>query len=356
MVEEIYRSNSDAYFYADKSEKNIKNAALNKLHEMYRHGLFGESIEKDIIARYQKGDSNYRWLLRCVLHETKNLGTIEFAKMLDNRIYSEVFQNPNIQKEKYQELASEYIDTVLKSVKRAKRLTSGNYNVGKPLATTPLKREQYEIFESAKDACINASMVQSPYVPMDIMERLATFSDEKEEGYHYLNVALSARVNLELRKAGFSDEDVHTWAQKFVQSMTSYYNLDGVLTYNTIDADYVKLIENGKLDKLIEVIKSIEPDMKEDRQQEAIRNFYYFANGYKEAYERNLSEDIDTVTLRKLYEQRNDIMNQFRKCNSLGSIYVKIDQYADRLIELADEIDAREEKMKELEKRSGYSR
>ena len=355
MVEEIYRSNSDAYFYADKSEKNIKNAALNKLHEMYRHGLFGESIEKDIIARYQKGDSTYRWLLRCVLHETKNLGTIEFAKMLDNRIYSEVFQNPNIQKEKYQELAGDYIDAVLKSVKRAKRLTSGSYNVGKPLATTPLRRDQYESFEAAKDACINASMVQSPYVPMDIMEKLANFHDEKEEGYHYLNVALSARINCEMRKAGFTNEEVHTWSQKFVQHMTSYYNIDGVMTYNSVDKDYVDLIENGKLDDLINLIKKIEPDIKDERAQEAIKNFYYFANGYSDAYFRNLSDKIDETTIKKLYDQRNNIMNQFRNCNSLGSIYVKIDKYADELIAIANEIDKREEAMKEKSSRD-YSR
>ena len=355
MVSEIYRANSDAYFYADKSQKNIKNAAINKLHEMYRHKLFNESIEKDIIARYEKGDSTYRWLLRCVLHETPNIGTVEFAKMLDIRIYGEIFQNPNIPKEKYQELAEEYIDRALKSVKRAKRLTSGNYNVGKPLATTPLRRDQYEVFEAAKDACINASMVQSPYVPMDIMEKLANFHDEKEEGYHYLNVALSARINCEMRKAGFTDEEVHTWSQKFVQHMTSYYNIDGVMTYNSVDKDYVDLIENGKLDDLINLIKKIEPDIKDERAQEAIKNFYYFANGYSDAYFRNLSDKIDETTIKKLYDERNNIMNQYRNCNSLGSIYVKIDKHADELIAIANEIDKREEAMKEKSSRS-YSR
>jgi hypothetical protein len=275
--------------------------------------------------------------------------------MLDIRIYGEVFQNEKIRKEKYQELAEEYIDRALKSVKRAKRLTSGSYNVGKPLATTPLRKDQYEVFEAAKDACINASMVQSPYVPMDIMEKLINFHDEKEEGYHYLNVALSARINCEMRKAGFTNEEIHTWFQKFVQHMTSYYNIDGLMTYNSVDKDYVDLIENGKLDDLINLIKKIEPDIKDERAQEAIKNFYYFANGYRDAYFRNLSDKIDEITIKKLYDQRNNIMNQFRNCNSLGSIYVKIDQYADRLIELADEIDAREEKMKELGK-GGYSR
>ena len=355
MVNEIYRSNSDAYFYAGKSEKNIKNAAINKIHEMYKHGLLGESIEKDIIARYEKGDQTYRWLLRCVLHDTKNLGTVEFAKSLDSRIYSEVFQNTNIPKKEYNEMAEEYIDKILKTVKRAKRLTGGNYNVGKPLATAELRRDQYDTFFKVNDTFINASLCHSPYTPDDILEQLTHFHNEQEEGYNYLNVALSAKVNLEMRKRGYSEEDIATWSTKFVQSMRSYYNIDGVLTYNSIDEDYAKLIKEGKLDAFIDMIKDIQKEMREESEQDAIKNFFKFAEGYREAYERNLSKDINEVTIKKLYDERNSIMNEFRFDLCLGAIYVKIDAYADRLIELGNEIEDREEEIK-LASSRGYSR
>ena len=355
MVSEIYRSNSDAYFYAGKSEKNIKNAAINKIHEMHKHGLLGESIEKDIIARYEKGDSTYRWLVKRVLQDTKNMDTIEFAKSLDSRIYSEAFRNPNIPKKEYQEMAEEYLDKVLKSVKRAKRLTSGNYNVGMPLVNAQLRRDQYEAFFKANDTCLNASLCHSPYTPEDILEQLTHFHNEKEEGYSYLTIALSAKVNLEMRKHGYSDEEVKTWSTKFLQSMRSYYNIDGVLTYNSMDEDYKNLIESGKLDGFINLIKDIQKEMSEETEQEAIENFFKFANGYAEAYEKNLSNDINEVTLKKLYDERNNIMNKFRFDLCLGALYIKIDQYADRLIALGNEIEDREEAMK-VASRSGYSR
>ena len=345
MVQEIYLSNIESYFCGyknDKQDKKIKNETLNRVVEMYQNGWLSPSIEKDIIARYEKGDSSYRFLVKHILSTTENVETIKSAKSLDIRIYEEAFSNEKISQKDYDELAIEYVDRIISSVKSPKRLATGNWNIGKPIIRTPLRRDQYEILANVQDTCINASLVESIYVPEDIMKKLTEFHCEKDESHHYLNIALTAKVNLVLRKLGVEKEDLIEWTRKFVQQYSMYYNIQGIIQYGPPDKDYIKLIESGKFDDFFKEMIDISMSLTGPREQEVARNFFAFAKAYEDAYINNASLDPTNHTLSALYEERNEIFKQFRDCDTLGAIYLKIDQYADDLIYISDIIDEKE--------------
>lgn len=348
MIKEIYLSNIEAYFCCDKrkaKDKKIQNLTLERIISMLKKGWLSPSIEKDIIQRYEKGDKDYRWLLRTLLTETKNMDTIDFASCLNAKIFSEISYNKNLSQEMHKKYGLQFINKNIKKIEK-NGCINGYWNMDALIKKVPLKPEYYDILLNINNEIVCGYLASSPLTPENVLEKLTKHNTTEDDRFLRFNTALTAKINLLMRKEGFSNSDIAIWGNKFLHKFLSYYNLDTAIKYDDIDEDFLNAIENKTLTKILAIATKAAKTHTNPLEVEGLNNFFKLATAYEDAYEKNKSDDIYVMSYSKLNKIRDTMYQELDECKTLGELYTKIDEYADKLIVIQEEL-VRRDKIEE---------
>ena len=334
MTNEIYRLNSDGYFIT--KDKSIKKTNLNKIRKMITSKLTTEGIEKDIICKYEKRDSDYRTLLAELLSTTPHISTLEYAQSLDYRIFDHAFNNNNITDKFLQNYGLRYIDKILASIKRTGHIPQGVWYWEKVVKNTALTPKQYDMALKNPEMYFCSVIASSHYTPDKVLKEIVELPNE----FSY-NVSLAAKLHLEMKAQGFSENMIEECCYKVCKTL-HYGNTQPYIAKGYKDLSNVlnDMYNSNQLDEFKNIISHLQKEYKRENEEKALSLLSQIIKIYSKEKETGtpvIVEDKNSK-LSKLYDERYELLVEFTASPTIWDIYFKIDQYADKLINVHDEI------------------
>lgn len=340
MINEIYRLNSEGYFVSN--DKSVKKQIIGKIINLIYANLTTEGIEKDIINKYEKGDSNYRYLIKTLLAHTKNMSTIEHAHTLDYRIFDNAFKNPNLADTIIEKYGISHMDKITAYIKRTGNMPSC-WGWGKIITKTQLGKKQYDTMLASKNPYLYNAMAISPNTPEDILQKiLNTPLKHSCEGNTLPSINLATDLNLEMRKGKFSDSEIRNWCTAFSNHLPVSFYVESNKSKTPIDLMRNLLLSN-RLDDFEKIVLTLSEKYDNANEQTGFSTFFKIKSNLIDSIKNHTEENIENKTLSSLYDRRQNLYRPFLHPPTLGNIYIQLNAHGDELIEVCEEIDKRQE-------------
>lgn len=340
MTNEIYRLNSEGYFVSN--DKSVKKQIIGKIINLVYANLTTEGIEKDVINKYVKGDSNYRYLIKTLLRNTKHIGTIEHACKLDYRIFDYAFRNPNFTDTIIKKYGMSHMDKIVAHIKRTGSVPQC-WGWEKIIAKTQLSKKQYDIIFASKNLYVYNAMAVSPSTPEDILRKILNTPIERPYEYGTPpSIKLAADLNLKMRKEKFSDSEICNWCTAFSNHLPVSFYVKSDKSKTPIDLMRSLLLSN-RLDDFEKIVSTLSEKYDDSNEQTGFSTFFKIKSNLVDSIKNHTEENIENETLSSLYDRRQNLYRPFLHPPTLGNIYMQLNVYGDELIEVCEEIDKRHE-------------
>jgi hypothetical protein len=330
MIDEFYRINSDGYFMTN--DKKQKNTNLSNIGEMLEKGLLTEGMEKDIIAKYQKGDKDYRCLIKKVISKSKNMGTLEYASSLNPQFFDNAFYNPNITKDFLKEYGLKHMDHAVAGVKRTGNVSQHLCGIQNIIDQIELTSKQYEIITNSKDEYLHKLLITSPCTPMSVLEKISLKKDKEME-----KISLVTTLRIKMKEKGFEDsqiipfcKDIYYFTFNLSPSNNKYY-------CEQITSDLVDFDKEGILQNVIEIIEDLKQTFSQkDRVIPHLNAILNMSLVYLQ--DKDKVDIISKKEKDKLYDYQNEIISKFKGYQTMWNMYANIDKYGQAYIDVTNAI------------------
>lgn len=342
MVNEIYTLNSEGYFISD--DKAIKKSTTDKINDLITSGLTTEGIEKDIINKYEKGDSTYRFIVKQVLSHTKNMGVLETASKMDYRMFDTAFTNPNLTPAFLQKYGSKHIKKIIAgAIKREnKTIPPSILTYDMLIQKISLDHQQYETILSSLHTKMHDAIAISPHTPPTILKQIIDSPKFKaNEGmYSVSNLHLAAKLNLRMREKGFTNEEITNWCCAFLKTLHTYSTHIPFVTTDRIDTMFYKLWDSGRFNDLTDIIQDLSKEHDNPHEKTAISEFSRMKEIFINSTKCDITETIHEYNCLNPYKRQRELYSNFTATPLLGGIYLQMHEYGDELIKVSDMIES----------------